>query len=82
MWDDLKLLITEFFETHRTRKIGFLIGLITGVSILVFGFINTFFAGVCGLIGLCIGAKIDGADDLIDKTLANIDRFLPNKFRR
>ncbi len=82
MWHDIKLLLIEFFETHRTRKIGFLIGLTVGVSILMFGFFNTLFAAACGLIGLCIGAKIDGADDLIDKTLVHIDRILPNKFRR
>ena len=82
MWHDFKLLVIDFFETHRTRKIGFIIGFLTGAAILTFGFFNTLFAALCGTVGLCIGAKIDGADDLIDKTLANIDRILPNKFRR
>ena len=82
MWQNFKDATSEFFETHRTRKIGFLVGLATGASILTFGFFNTVFALGCGLIGLYVGAKIDGGDDLIEKTLVHIDRILPNKFRR
>lgn len=82
MWQNFKIATSEFFETHRSRKLGFVVGLATGSAILTFGFFNTLFALGCGLIGLYVGAKIDGGDDLIDKTLANIDRILPNKFRR
>ena len=76
MWKDLKKYAAAFFETHRTRKIGFLTGFFAGVSILVFGFFNTFFTFICGLIGLYIGAKFDNGDDLIDETLFKLNKIL------
>lgn len=82
MWKDLKKYAAAFFETHRTRKIGFIIGLILGIAILVFGFFNTIFAIICGLIGLYIGAKFDNGDELIDETLYKLNKFLPEKFQR
>ena len=82
LWEDLKECAAEFFETHKSRKIGFVIGLIAGAAILVFGFLNTLFAFCCGLIGLYIGAKFDNRDDLIDDTLRRLERFLPDRFKR
>lgn len=81
MWKDLKKYAAAFFETHRTRKIGFVVGLVIGIAILVFGFFNTLFAFICGIIGLYVGAKFDNGDDLIDETLHNLDKILPEKFR-
>ncbi len=82
MWNDLKKFFSAFFETHRTRKIGFVIGIIFGIAILIFGFFNTVFAMICGLIGLYIGAKFDNGDELIDETLRKLNRILPDKFQR
>lgn len=82
MWQDLKLLAIDFFETNRARKQGFCIGLAAGASILTFGFFNTLFALGCGLVGLYVGSKLDGKDDLVDKTLEQLDRILLNKIRR
>ena len=82
MWQSLKLATSQFFETYRGRKQGFLVGILVGAVILNFGFFNTMFAFFCGFIGLYIGAKLDGGDDLIDKTLERLDKILPDKFRR
>lgn len=82
MWNDLKNFTLEIFETHRTRKIGFVIGIIVGITILLFGFFNTFFALLCGLAGLYIGAKFDNGDELIDNTLRKLNKILPEKFQR
>ena len=82
MWQNFKLAASQFFETHRGRKQGFLIGVIIGIAILTFGFFNTVFAFGCGFIGLYIGAKLDGGDDLIEKTLERLDKLLPDKFFR
>ena len=82
MWEDVKRCIIEFFSTHRTRKMGFITGLIFGILILIFGFFNTLFALTFGVIGLYIGAKFDNGDDLIGKTLKKLDKILPDRFRR
>ena len=82
MWKDLKKYAATLFETHRTRKIGFIVGLISGIAILIFGFFNTAFAFICGLIGLYVGAKFDNGDELIDETLKKLNRILPEKFQR
>ena len=81
MWEDIKKSIIIFFETHRTRKIGFIIGLILGIIILIFGFFNTMFVIMFGLIGLYAGAKFDNGDELIDKTLRRLNKILPERFR-
>ena len=75
MWRDLKKYAAAFFETHRTRKLGFLVGLLFGTAILVFGFLNTMFAFICGVIGLYAGSKFDSGDDLIDETLHRLDKM-------
>ena len=82
MWEDVKLFVSDFFETHRTRKIGFVLGVIFGAAFLIFGFFNTLFALFCGLIGLCIGARLDRGDDLIEKTLKTLEEILPERVQR
>lgn len=81
MWKDLKKYAAAFFETHRKRKIGFVTGLVAGISILIFGFFNTFFAIICGLIGLYIGSKFDDSDDFVDETLRKLNKILPERFQ-
>ena len=82
MWEEIKAYAKAFFETHRTRKIGFLVGSILGISILIFGFFNTSFIFICGLIGLYIGSQFDNGDDLIDETLRKLNKILPERFQR
>lgn len=82
MWESVKSLLADFFEEHRMRKIGFIIGVLVGAAILIFGFFPTLFAFLCGTIGLYIGARFDEGDDLINRTLMFADKHLPEKLRR
>ena len=82
MWKDLKSYAANFFKAHRTRKIGFVIGLLLGICILLFGLFNTFFIFLCGFIGLYIGSQFDSSDELIDETLRKLNKILPDRFQR
>ena len=71
----------NFFAVHRKRKIGFILGFIFGIAILVFGPFHTFFVTFCGIIGLYIGSRFDEGDDLVGKTLKAIEEVLPKRFQ-
>lgn len=81
MLEEIKNQILSFFNVHRERKLGFLLGMLTGVIILTFGLLNTFFIFFCGVIGLYIGSRFDGGD-LVGNTLEIIERILPKRFQR
>ena len=81
LWEEVKKLAGQAFETYPNRKKGFICGVIVGMSILVFGVWNTMFAFFCGIIGLYIGSKFDKDDDLVDKTLKAIEHSVPDRFR-
>ena len=81
IWEEIKTLITVFFETYPNRKIGFIGGVLIGAIVWTFGFFPTLFAFFCGVIGLYIGSRFDEGDDLIDRTLKALDKNLPEKFR-
>ena len=82
MLDAIKNFIIDLFESHRTRKIGFITGLITGAAILTIGFLNTFFIFICGVIGLFVGSRFDSKDDLVEKILHKLDQLLPDNIQR
>ena len=82
MLDAIKNFVIDLFESHRTRKIGFITGLITGVAILTIGFFNTFFIFICGVIGLFVGSRFDSKDDLVEKILNKLDQLLPDNIQR
>ena len=82
MLEAIKNFVIDLFESHRTRKIGFITGLITGVAILLIGFFNTLFIVLCGTIGLFVGSRFDSKDDLIEKLLRKLDEILPEKIQR
>lgn len=82
MFQAIKNFVIDLFESHRTRKIGFIAGLLTGVAILTIGFFNTLFIALCGLIGLFAGSRFDSKDDLVDKLLLKLDEILPEKIQR
>lgn len=82
MFQAIKNFVIDLFESHRTRKIGFIAGLLTGVAILTIGFFNTLFIALCGLIGLFAGSRFDSKDDLVDKLLLKLDELLPEKIQR
>ena len=82
MWEEVKLQIQNLFAVHRERKLGFMLGIFLGAVILTIGPLKTFFIFFCGVIGLYIGSRFDGGDDLIGKTLRAIEKALPKRFQR
>lgn len=82
MLEAVRLFVIDLFESHRTRKIGFISGLITGAAILTIGFFNTFFIFLCGVVGLFVGSRFDSKDDLVEKILRKLDEILPEKIQR
>ena len=80
--ESLKGFFIDCFEEHRPRKIGFMLGAITGIAILLFGFFNTVFVVLCGLIGLFVGSRFDGKDDLVEKLIRKLDEMLPERIQR
>ena len=82
MLEAVKNFVVDLFESHRTRKIGFITGLITGGAILLIGFFNTLFILLCGTIGLFVGSRFDSKDDLIEKILRKLDELLPERIQR
>ena len=82
MIEAMKNFVIDLFESHRTRKIGFITGLITGVAILILGFFNTLFIFLCGVIGLFVGSRFDCKDDLVEKILHKLDEILPENIQR
>ncbi len=82
MFEAAKNFVIDLFESHRTRKIGFITGLITGAAILIIGFFNTLFILLCGTIGLFVGSHFDSKDDLVEKILHKLDEILPEKIQR
>lgn len=82
MIEAIKNFVIDLFESHRTRKIGFVTGLITGGAILLLGFFNTLFIFLCGVVGLFVGSRFDSKDDLVDKIIRKLDKILPENIQR
>ena len=82
MFVAIKNFVVDLFESHRTRKIGFVTGLLTGATILILGFFNTLFILLCGTVGLFIGSRFDSKDDLVEKILHKLDEVLPERIQR
>lgn len=75
---DIKLLLEEAWHNHRGKLVGTILGIIIGVSILLFGFFKTLFIMICGLIGLFVGKRVDEKDDLMDI----VEKIIPPGFKR
>ncbi len=82
MFEAVKNFVIDMFESHRTRKVGFIAGLCTGAAILLLGFFNTLFIVLCGLVGLFVGSRFDSKDDLVEKILIKLDEVLPERIQR
>ena len=82
MFEAIKNFVIDLFESHRTRKIGFVTGLVTGGAILLLGFFNTLFIFLCGVVGLFVGSRFDSKDDLVDKIIRKLDEMLPENIQR
>ena len=81
MWEEWKQAFAELFVEHRARKAGFVIGLVLGIAILVFGVWKTLFVLCCGGVGLYIGTRLDRGDDVIGQFLSSLQSRLPERFR-
>ncbi|MBB5336388.1 DUF2273 domain-containing protein [Pectinatus brassicae] len=80
-----KKCITNLWQNHRAKTIGFSLGFIISVAILVFGFFKTLFVIIFTGAGLFIGNKIDKNDDLSDVAenfLDIVQKIIPPIFRR
>lgn len=82
MFETISNFLSEAFDNHRGRKIGFIIGFLLGCSILFVGFFQTLFLMICGGLGLCIGARLDEKDEFVENTISFLDKILPRKFQR
>jgi uncharacterized membrane protein len=80
--EEVKSNLASFFSVYRMRKIGFILGFLIGIVILVLGPFKTFFIFFCGVIGLYIGSRFDDGDDLVGRTLKAIEHMLPKRFQR
>ncbi len=63
MKEECARLFQEAWENHRGCVLGAVLGALIAVSILLFGFWNMLFIGLCVAIGLWLGKQIDDADD-------------------
>lgn len=75
---DIKLLLEEAWHNHRGKLVGTILGIIIGISILLFGFFKTLFIIICGLVGLFVGKRVDEKDDLMDI----VEKIIPPGFKR
>ena len=82
MLESIKKFVANFFESYCSRKVGFILGAVAGVAILLFGFFNTLFVVLCGFIGLFVGSRFDSKDDLVDKLINKLDELLPERIQR
>ncbi len=64
MKEECLRLFQEAWENHRGCLLGAIVGALIAVSILLFGFWNMLFIGVCVAIGLLLGQRIDEGDDV------------------
>ena len=63
MKEECVQLFQEAWENHRGCVLGAVFGALIAVSILLFGFWNMLFIGVCVAVGLGRGKQIEDADD-------------------
>ena len=63
MKEECVRLFQEAWENHRGCVMGAILGALIAVSILLFGFWNMLFIGLCVAAGLWLGKQIDDADD-------------------
>ena len=63
MKEECVQLFQEAWRGHRGCVLGAFIGAFVAISILLFGFWNMLFIGLCVAVGLWLGKQIDDADD-------------------
>ena len=63
MKEECARLFQEAWENHRGCVMGAVLGALIAILILLFGFWRMLFIGICVLLGLWLGNRIDKADD-------------------
>ena len=63
MKEECARLFREAWENHRGCVLGAVLGALIAVSIIMFGFWNMLFIGLCVSVGLWLGNRIDNGDD-------------------
>ena len=74
MKENLLLLLQDQWENHCGRTAGLLIGLLFGISVLLFGFWHIVFVLLCAGIGMGIGLRVERVGDwaeLLDTSVLN-----------
>ncbi len=74
MWKEK---LKEYYENNKGKTIGFTIGLLFGILILIIGFFKTIFIGLCSFLGFYIGKKVDNNESILEL----IERILPNRWK-
>jgi uncharacterized membrane protein len=71
LWEKIS---AELLSVHRGKFFGVILGLITGLAVMRFGFLWTAFIFVCTYVGYHIGKRVDeNKENLVDI----IERYLP-----
>lgn len=63
----------ELWQNHNGKILGTLLGFLTALFIILFGFFQTLFVLFCMIGGFVIGKRIDEKEDIMDI----LERFLP-----
>ena len=63
--------LLEFYNLHSGEIIGAIIGTLFGIIVLLIGFWETVFIGICAFIGYYIGKKVSNNEilEILDKIL-------------
>lgn len=71
-------LLIELWQRHSGKITGMFIGLLIGIFILVFGFLNTLFVIICMAAGYVVGKRIDEKEDIMEI----LGKILPQGYHR
>lgn len=65
--------LAKFYKSHKSEIIGAGIGAVFAIFVIILGFWNTIFIGLCTFVGYYIGHRFSSKDQLIEL----LDRILP-----
>jgi uncharacterized membrane protein len=70
--------LQEMLQGHGGKILGALLGLALGTGILLFGFLQTLFVILCGMVGIVVGKQFDDKSDM----KAVLEKIIPPAFKR
>lgn len=71
-------LFFQYWQTHRGRMAGVLVGLIIGIMFLTLGFLSTVLLLILMSCGYLLGKKVDDKEDILEL----LDRILPPGYHK